>query len=308
MELLLVIVRLTAGAALLVSGTLCMVLPLAVHFGFRAPRVEPNATPADHGLAYQGVTIPTRRRRRLAGWLVPGPDAAPNWRGHCTIVMLHGWGSNAAHLLPLAEPLARAGFNLLLVDARNHGRSDGDTFSSLPRFAEDLEQAIEWLRANHPSRAARIGVVGHSVGAGAVLLAATRHRAIDAAISLSAFAHPREVTARFLAHTPLPRWTVALVARYVEWLIGYRFDAIAPLNRIARVRCPVLLVHGSADRTVPLSDAARIHRNRADARVRLLEVPGADHDSTDRIEQYAPALVSFLDETLQPGAPDATQA
>jgi pimeloyl-ACP methyl ester carboxylesterase len=41
-------------------------------------------------------------------------------------------------MLPIAAPLRRAGLNVLRVDARNHGGSDSDTFSSLPRFAEDL--------------------------------------------------------------------------------------------------------------------------------------------------------------------------
>jgi len=288
------------GLLLLAAGLILMLLPLGVHFGFRAPRMPAHATPADHGLRYETVRIPTARRRFLAGWLISPPPAAAGWRSHCSILMVHGWGSNAEQILPIAAPVARAGFNLLLFDARNHGDSDGDTFSSLPRFAEDLEHGLRWLRRAHSARACELAVIGHSVGAGAVLLAATRNPAIDAAISISAFAHPREVTERFMAHLPLPKLAVSFVARYVEWLIGYRFDAIAPVNTIRRVRCPVLLVHGTADRTVPLSDAHRIYRNRTNERVRFLAIPDADHGSTERVEQHADALLVFLDATLRP--------
>lgn len=288
------------GFLLLALGVILMLVPLGVHFGFRAPRVAAQATPADHGLPFETVRIPTARGRFLAGWLISPPTAETGWRSRCSVLMVHGWGSNAAQILPIAAPLVRAGFHLLLFDARNHGNSDGDTFSSLPRFAEDLEHGIDWLRREHPARSRGLAVIGHSVGAGAVLLTATRNPAIDAAISISAFAHPREVTERFMAHLPLPKLAVSVVARYVEWLIGYRFDRIAPLNTIRRARCPVLLVHGTADRTVPLSDAHRIYRNRIDDQVRFLAIPDAGHDSTDRVERHADELLAFLDATLKP--------
>ena len=45
-------------------------------------------------------------------------------------------------MLPLLAPLHLAGFSALLFDARCHDRSDEDDFTSLPRFAEDLECAL----------------------------------------------------------------------------------------------------------------------------------------------------------------------
>jgi len=68
----------------------------------------------------------------------------------------------------------RMGFNLLLYDARNHGSSDGDTFSSLPRFAEDLAMAIAWLKHHQPRQATHIAVLGHSVGDARRLMASCR--------------------------------------------------------------------------------------------------------------------------------------
>ncbi|MBK5939962.1 alpha/beta hydrolase [Halochromatium roseum] len=294
------------GIAALVAGLLCMLVPLGIHFGFRAPRIRLRATPADHGLPYQSLRIPTARQRSLAAWLIPAQLARPGGataerqmpmaerRAQATILILHGWGSNAEQMLPLAYPLAKAGFNLLLLNARNHGDSDSDTFSSLPRFAEDLEHAIDWLRQQQPARAAKIAVIGHSVGAGAALFAATRHAAIDAAISLSAFAHPAEVTARVMAHLPVPRLVVTLVVRYTEWLIGHRFDAIAPINSIRSVRCPVLLAHGTADQLVPYADAEQIYQQRVDDQIQLTAINSAGHDPTPQLETHCEQLLDFL--------------
>jgi alpha-beta hydrolase superfamily lysophospholipase len=200
-------------------------------------------------------------------------------------------------MLPIAVPLRRAGLNVLLFDARCHGRSDSDTFASLPRFAEDLGSAIDWLSAHHPHRARRIAVLGHSVGAGAALFLASRVAGLSAVISIAAFAHPKEVTERYLRRLRLPRPIVGLVIRYVEWLIGYRFETIAPVNTARQIRCPVLLVHGCDDRAVPIEDARRIEANRGAARVRLMEIPGAGHDSVDRIECHVGELIAFLDQS-----------
>lgn len=282
----------TVGLVLALSAAL---LPAGVHLGFRARRIREAGTPADYGLPFEVVRIPTVRRRALFGWLLPAPGATR------TVVVLHGWGSNAEHLLPIAAPLHWAGLNVLLFDARNHGSSDADTFSSLPRFAEDLGQAIAWLKRHHSHRAETIAVLGHSVGAGAALLEASRNPDITALISLGAFADPAEVTARYLRPLRLPHLVTRLVIGYVEWLIGHRFAAIAPVNTVRQVACPVLLVHGSEDRTVPLEDARHILANAGPARVRLLEIAGAGHDSTDPIEQHVGALLHFLEESWAGG-------
>lgn len=266
-------------------------IPTGVHLGFRAPRIRETGSPADYGIAYDAVRIPTVRQRHLFGWLLPQSGA------DCTVIVLHGWGSNAELMLPLAAPLQRAGFNLLLYDARNHGSSDSDSFSSLPRFAEDLGMAMAWLKRHHPQRAARIAVLGHSVGAGAALFEASRNPDIRAVISIAAFADPARVTEGYLRHLHLPRLVTRLVIRYVEWIIGFPFKTIAPMNTVRRIACPILLVHGTDDQTVPVEDARRILANCRTSQVRLLEVDGAGHDSVDKIEQHISELTRFLDNT-----------
>ena len=262
---------------------------LFIHQGFRAPRIREGKTPAESGMNYQEVSIPARKGKQLFGWFLPGQPS------RATIIIIHGWGGNAELMLPLAHPFHEAGLNVLLIDARNHGRSDGSGHSSLPRFAEDIDSAIDWI-AEH--KGGEVILLGHSVGGGAVLFAASRRTDISAVISISAFAHPKWMMHRYLSEKKIPRLLINGILNYVEWLIGQRFDTIAPMNTACKVHCPVLLVHGKEDKTIPLSDALTIMNNCKENSIKLLQIEGADHDSVDKIEAHAHHLTNFLKEEI----------
>lgn len=274
-----------------VSGGLLHLFHRRLRVSLAAPRVAVTGTLEANGVTGEAVLFPTRRGRQLTGWWLPGG-------GRGTVVITHGWGANRELMLPLARPLQAAGWNVLLFDARNHGDSDADTFSSMPRFAEDTEAALAWLRSRPGMAEAPVSLLGHSVGAAAVLLAASRRDDIGAVVSLSAFAHPDGMMRRWLAEKGLPFFPLGwYVLRYVERVIGHRFDAIAPVNTLSRVRCPVLLVHGRDDRVIPPSDAERLYASRGETPARLHLLPG-DHDLSQHIEGELPELLGFLAEAL----------
>ncbi len=154
--------------------------------------------------------------------------------------------------------------------------------------------------------ASRLALAGHSVGAGAALLCATRRDDLAAVLSLSAFAHPREVMRRWLAahRVPYPMlgWSVM---RHVQRVIGARFDDIAPLASMARVRCPVLLVHGRDDETVPFAEARRLQAASA-GRAALLPLQ-AGHDIGDALAAHADEVMRFLRGAFDAARPAACE-
>jgi pimeloyl-ACP methyl ester carboxylesterase len=186
---------------------------------------------------------------------------------------------------------------VLLFDARNHGRSDGDTFSSMPRFAEDLDCVIDWMKERDPAQ--KIIVMGHSVGAAAAILAASRRNDIDLVIGISGFAHPDLVMRRHLDRPWLPGLLVPAILNYVQWVIGFRFEDIAPMNRIRHIHCPVLLAHGTGDSIIPISDMQLIEQNAlANNDLRILAIEGAGHDSVKNFQDHAGQLIDFITEKL----------
>jgi pimeloyl-ACP methyl ester carboxylesterase len=282
-----------AAATAVGAWSLRKLAQLAILRGLRAPRL-----PHGDGLVGLGVAPDSLRELRIAGpggkqlfgWLAAPAAASP--RPAPAVLVMHGWGANASLMGAVVAPLQAAGFAVLLLDARCHGRSDDESFTSMPRFAEDIAAGLAWLRTQPEVAADQLALLGHSVGAGAALLHASRHHDVRAVVSLSAFAHPQEVMRRFMAEKRVPYPVLGwYVLRHVQRVIGARFDDIAPLHTLAAVRCPTLLVHGLADATVPVDDARRLLA--ANPLARLLLVEGG-HDLREALGPHAADLVTFL--------------
>ncbi len=285
---------LTAGltlAGVLATRALANALILR---GLRAPRLAHQVAPVDVGLAATEVRLPGADGKTLFAWFVPVPGVAQA----PAVLVMHGWGANASMMLPLVAPLQLAGFAVLLLDARCHGLSADAAFTSLPRFSEDIELGLDWLATQPLVDAHRLTLIGHSVGAAAALLCASRRKDVRAVVSVSAFAHPREVMQRLLAEKRIPYVPVGwYVLRRVQQVIGSSFDDIAPVRSMAKIGCPVLLVHGQEDDLVPFEDALRLRALGSGAVVELLPVAGR-HDPSDALQAHALDLTLFLQRSL----------
>ena len=253
-----------------------------------------GSQPQSHGLLAQTVRIPASRGLSLFAWFVPALATGPS----PTVVLLHGWCGNASNLLPAAQALHRAGFAVLLMESRNHGRSERDDHSSLPRFAEDLDSAIDWLKTRPRVDWTRIVALGHSVGAAAVLLSSSRRSDLAAVVSIAAFAHPEQLMRRWFALRYVPYWPLVwLINRSLERVIGASFDDIAPVNTVAKATCPVLLVHGRQDTVVPVTDAHRIRKRGFEPNVTLIECDGT-HEAFDDAEGITRNILHFVESAL----------
>lgn len=278
-------------------SALLLGLRTMLHRGLAPRAVLEGVQPVEFGLPARSVRIAAAGGLHLFAWYIPALHESPA----PAVVLMHGWGGNASTLLPAAQALHRAGYAVLLPESRNHGRSDSDDHSSLPRFAQDLDSALDWLKAQPGIDPARMATLGHSVGGAAALLSASRRRDLCAVISVSAFAHPEQVMRRWLSARHIPYWPLGwLINRYVEQVIGQRFTAIAPVATLCKIRCPVMLVHGNQDTTVPIDDARRILHCCGPANTILLVLDGT-HEAFEDMELAMGHLRAFLNRVCEPG-------
>jgi dipeptidyl aminopeptidase/acylaminoacyl peptidase len=270
--------------------------PWLIRRAYRVPRIVVSDTPASLGLPYRDCRIETANEKKLSGWLIAEENSVG---AKPAVAVMHGWGGCAAQMLPFATLLHEAGYAVLLLDARNHGSSDSDSFSSMPRFAEDLEHGLEWLKKQPGIDVHRLFLLGHSVGAAATLLLASRRQDLAGIISIASFSHPRELMRRQMHSHHIPYIPLGwLILYYIERTIGFSFDDIAPCNTIHHISCPTLLIHGKADKFIPFTDAETIYAHRSGDHIQLLLLKNTGHNSIGAISRHGEVLLHFLDSCL----------
>lgn len=241
-----------------------------------ALRPTPGAPPA--GVAWQ----PGDSRYTVQ---VPASDGAPAteslslwWLPHAdpqapALLYLHGTFRNLGQNLPKIDALREAGFAVLAVDYRGWGESA----PIVPTEASiNADAAVAWAELQqHQPQAGRRVIFGHSMG-GAVAVALA-----------SGLVHGRDYGALILESTFTRMPDVAAAAgfwgRLAASITSLEFDA---LSRIGRVDAPVLMLHGTADRTVPVQLGRRL-RDAARPGVQWVEVHEGTHS---RLHSEAPAL------------------
>jgi dipeptidyl aminopeptidase/acylaminoacyl peptidase len=261
----------------------------------RPARELPGETPADLGLPFEEVAVPSHGKT-LRGWFIPARDGITPFP---TIIAAHGWSHSAAQMLPVVRLLYEAGFAGLVCSARGHGGSDGDGPITIRKVAEDILSEFHYLEGRQDVDGSRIGVVGHSIGGSAGILATSMDPRIRALVSMSAFADPMELTERHLTRARIPRWPfLRLVRWFIERWLGTTMSDVAPKNRISRVTAPVMLFHGESDRFIPSSDMEVIYREAKENIAKRWIVPGRRHSDIHLDPGFGPRMVDFLRGTL----------
>jgi alpha-beta hydrolase superfamily lysophospholipase len=192
--------------------------------------------------------------------------------------------------------LHQFGFSVLAIDYRGFGKSDSD--GDVPSERSVYEDAmVAWHRLTElaPDPTPRF-IYGHSLG-GAIAIDLAAHLSDDAAKTNSkAPARGLVVESSFT--------TLADMAREVTWswvpvqlLLTQTFDSV---DKIARVRMPVLIAHGADDRYVPSRFSQRLYEAAPEPK-KLLLVKGGTHNNSMVVGngEYRTALHEFFG--LTPG-------
>jgi len=200
------------------------------------------------------VTFPTTDGLTLHGWFV-SRTSTPEF----VVLIFNGNAGNRAHRAALADALSRSGLAVFVFDYRGYGGNPGTPSEDGLRL--DARAARRALLARADVDAARVVYFGESLGTAVAAELAAEHP--PAALVLrSPFA---SMTAVGRHHYPwLP----------VGLLLRDRFET---LERIPRVRAPILVIAGGADHIVPTTQSRRVFEA-ANEPKSLLVIPDADHN------------------------------
>jgi pimeloyl-ACP methyl ester carboxylesterase len=230
------------------------------------PRVRTLQIPAGEGITVSG---------RLHRANLDGP----------TILFFHGNGEIASDYDGISPLYTSLGINLLVVDYRGYGSSDGEpTASHLLADAVATYERTASILLENEFKTRPLFIMGRSLGsAAAIEIARLAEGALDGLIIESGFAY----TLPLLATLGL-RWNTDATdeAR----------DGFGNLKKIAQVRVPTLIIHGEDDRLIPVNNAYALHEGCSAAGKRLVTIPGVGHNDVMIAGQrpYFEALYTFV--------------
>ncbi|WP_038054769.1 alpha/beta hydrolase [Thioalkalivibrio sp. ALJ1] len=231
-----------------------------------------SGTPERVGLDYEDVHLTAEDGVRLHGWFLPGPnDDSP------VLLFLHGNAGNIGHRLHSLQQFHELGMAVLIIDYRGYGRSAGRP-DEQGTYA-DARAAWRYLVEERAFPSEAVVLFGRSLGAAVAADLATEVQP-GAVILESAFTSAADLGARHYPWLP------------VRALLRHQYDA---LDRVERIKAPILLAHSREDEIVPFSHTERLQAVAPDARV--LEMQGGHNDGFLATgEAYIEGLRTFLQE------------
>jgi fermentation-respiration switch protein FrsA (DUF1100 family) len=255
---------LTGAAGVLCAGLTAMFVSGYIERQFFYPDAVQYATPAQFGLKAEDVWLQAPDGSKLHGWFLTARGAAKG-----TVLHLHGNAANVSNHLPLVAWLPAEGYNVLLLDYRGFGKSQGQP--SLDGVVDDAAAALTYLRTRHDVDAGRLIVLGQSMGgATALRLLARDSTGVRLAVIDSAFASYRQIAREAMMGSVVlvPAMPLVLPA-----LPGKEKD---PITALARIGVPLLFVHGTRDAVIGHDHSVQLHAAARPPK-ELWTVEGADH-------------------------------
>ncbi|MGE5270133.1 MAG: alpha/beta hydrolase [Thiohalocapsa sp.] len=221
---------------------------------------RPAVAPATLGLKdFAKVTVTTEDGVPLYGWW-RRPDA-----GAGAIVLFTGSGVTLADYPPLLADLAAHKFGVLGIDYRGNGASPGTP--SEKAWHADARAAFDFVHRAAPG--AKIAALGESMGTGFAIGLAL-DRPVAGVLLNSPYA---SVLRLFEMHGVRALPPVPLPFRLLMT------DTIDSEAMIRHLRVPVLILHGSEDRAIPIGEARRLYAAAHEPKA-MIEVAGAGHVET----------------------------
>lgn len=233
---------------------------------------HPNQTiraPQEYGLTgFEDVMLRTPDGTQIDAWQ---HGAEP---GHPTVVFYHGNAGNMGSHAAYFAALAKAGFGVLAIDYRGFGKSAGKP--SETGLYEDARTALHYAVGTLHIAPGNLILYGESLGTGVAVQMATEVH-----------------TAALVLQAPYAAIADIGKMRYpwlpVDLLLEDKFNSIAKIDRI---HMPLLLMHGTQDTVIPVTEGEALFARAAEPK-QMVHFPGKDHHNLD-IDARIHALEMFL--------------
>ncbi|MFB4332558.1 alpha/beta hydrolase [Paenibacillus sp. CR_12] len=247
---------------------------------------------------------------KLCGAAILNNPGSKHW-----MLLAHGYTGSRAVSTQFIDLFTEEGYNVLLIDQRRHGRSEGRYTTYGYYEKHDVQAWVRWITRKYGEDAA-IGLHGQSLGGGTVL----EYLSIaDPQVKLVIADCPYSDLTDLMRHqltrinkipsVPFLSWVNARIRRKA----GFSLDQVSPIRAVRNSTLPVMFIHGTKDNYVPTRMSIEMYEAKPDPK-KLLLIEGAIHANAYHVdpEQYREGVHSFLrehiDQPVQAPLPEAARA
>lgn len=246
-------------------------------------------TPDRFKLKYEEVTFESSDGLKLKGWFIPGN------KSNNTIIVMHGYPTNKADVLPFSMFLLKK-FNVFLFDFRSFGESEGSHTTAGYKEVNDLDGAVEYLKGRKDVK--NIGALGFSLGGSVAIM--SKNDDIKAIVTDSAYSNLNNMVESMYRHFYFLKYPFVQLTRvYSRIFFGVDTKDVSPKDSIKSINKPVLIIHGGKDGQIPVDEANILHNANKDTKLWIAE--NADHGETYALnkDEYEKRVFDFFEKNLK---------
>jgi fermentation-respiration switch protein FrsA (DUF1100 family) len=244
-------------------------------------------TPEKAGLAFEDVSLTATDGTRLHGWWLP---AKPGVEVKGTVLHLHGNGGNLAWHLGGSWWLPEQGYQVLMLDYRGYGVSEGSP--SLPAIYQDIDAAFAWLAAKLEVQAKPLVLLGQSLGGAMAVHYLAEHpsqRQRLQAVVLDGVPASYRAVGQYALSTSWLTWPLQVP---LSWLVP---DSDSANRSVAELKgTPALIFQSMDDPIVPLNNGIELYKHASPPRV--LQLTRGGHVQTFADPTWRQVMLRYLDD------------
>ncbi|MDO5971589.1 alpha/beta hydrolase [Flavivirga aquimarina] len=177
------------------------------------------------------------------------------WKGNSkTILLVHGWESNAYRWKDLIEILKSLNYTVVALDAPGHGNSSEKLFNTLI-YSECIHAVAKKFEVNT--------IVGHSVGGTATIFSQYKKqlKSIEKIVLLGAPADFVDVFKRYETMMGYNKKVSHAMAQYVLRKFNHLPEYFSAPNFSKELKAKILTIHDKKDRIIPYTDGLKFKKN-----------------------------------------------
>lgn len=239
---------------------------------FVGPRIYKLPIDSTTPPGYEKIKLRTNNNLSIDGWY-GSVDSAKG-----CVIFFHGISNNKALFLNEAREFRSWGYNVLLIDFRAHGKSEGEKSSFGYKETDEAEKAFQFAQIKGNKN---IILYGSSLGSVVIMEAMAEKKIAPAAIiadmPFGSLQDHLKARARVLGFPAQP--FAFLVTLWIGIENGYNGFALQTREYSKKINCPVLLQYGDEDMYVTQKEISSIYQNLNGPGKKLAVYTGANHES-----------------------------